>query len=120
MLIVDDDAFARALVREVLTNALPGHRLIEAEDGADALSVLANERPEAVFLDLLMPNKSGIEALPEIKKACPAAKVIVVSSMETETMVQAAMDAGASGFVGKPFHPDELVSALRRVGVVRE
>lgn len=119
MLIVDDDAFARALVREILTKSLPEHRLVEAEDGAEALSVLATERPEAVFLDLLMPNKSGIEALPEIKKACPGTKVIVVSSMETEAMVQAAMEAGASGFVGKPFHPDEIVSALERVGVVR-
>ena len=117
VLIVDDDAFARALVKEVLAQSLPRHRPLEAVDGADALSVLANERPEVVFLDLLMPNKSGIEALPEIRRKCPGAKVIVVSSMETDSMVKAALEAGAIGFIGKPFHPDEIAALLKKVGV---
>lgn len=113
VLIVDDDAFARAVVKEALAEALPGHRLLEAADGALALGILETETPELVFLDLLMPNKSGIETLPEIRRRCPSARVFVVSSMETESMVKAALDAGAAGFIGKPFHPEEIAAAAR-------
>jgi two-component system, chemotaxis family, chemotaxis protein CheY len=113
VLVVDDDAFARAVVKEALANALPGHRVIEAADGAQALALLETEKPELVFLDLLMPNKSGIETLPEIRKRSPSSRVFVVSSMETDLMVKAALDAGAVGFIGKPFHPDEIAAAAR-------
>ena len=60
-----------------------------------------------------MPNMSGIEALPEIRKRSPGARVFVVSSMETEAMVKAALALGAAGFIGKPFHPDEIAAAVR-------
>lgn len=113
VLVVDDDAFARAVVKEALAEALPGHRVVEAADGAQALALLENEKPELVFLDLLMPNKSGIETIPEIRKRSPSSRVFVVSSMETESMVKAALDAGASGFIGKPFHPEEIAAAVR-------
>lgn len=118
VMVVDDDAFARAVVRDAVAEALPSHRVVEAADGAQAIALLdgGKERPELVFLDLLMPNKSGIETLPEIKKRLPAARVFVVSSMETESMVKAALDAGATGFIGKPFHPEEIVRAAKGGG----
>jgi two-component system chemotaxis response regulator CheY len=116
VLVVDDDAFARAVVKEALAEALPSHRVIEAADGKQALALLETESPELVFLDLLMPNKSGIETLPEIKKRRPEARVFVVSSMETDSMVKAALDAGAAGFIGKPFHPEEIIRAARSSG----
>ena len=113
VLVVDDDSFARAVVKEALAEALPGCRVVEAGDGAQALALLDAEKPELVFLDLLMPNMSGIETLPEIRKRSPAARVFVVSSMETDSMVKAALAAGAAGFIGKPFHPDEIAAAAR-------
>lgn len=116
VLVVDDDAFARAFVKDALAEALPSARVLEASDGAKALALLETESPDLVFLDLLMPNKSGIETLPEIKKRRPNARVFVVSSMETDSMVKAALDAGASGFIGKPFHPEEIVRAAKGGG----
>lgn len=113
VLIVDDDAFARAVVKDAVEEALPGTRIVEAGDGAQALALLETEKPDLVFLDLLMPNKSGIETLPEIRKRSPSSRVVVVSSMETDAMVKAALALGATGFIGKPFHPDEIAAAAR-------
>lgn len=113
VLIVDDDAFARTVVKDAVIDAVPGTRIVEAADGAQALLLLDHEKPALVFLDLLMPNKSGIETLPEIRKRSPGSRVFVVSSMETDAMVKAALALGATGFIGKPFHPDEIAAAAR-------
>ena len=117
VLIVDDDSFARAMVRDALATALEGHEVVEAADGVQALAAIAKAVPDLVFLDLLMPNKSGLDALPEIRHRAPSAKVIVVSSMETRSMVEAALAAGAIGFIGKPFHPEEIAAAVRKAGL---
>lgn len=112
VLIVDDDHFVRVLLRDAIGD---GHRVLEAVNGAEALATIeGGERPQVVFLDLLMPVKSGIETLPEIRRLCPDARVVVVSSMETDSMVKEAYDKGAVGFVAKPFHPAEIVAALKR------
>jgi len=113
VLIVDDDAFAREVVKDAVEAAMPGTRIVEASDGAQALAVLEKETPDLVFLDLLMPNKSGIETLPEIRTRSPSSRVFVVSSMETDAMVKAALALGASGFIGKPFHPEEIAAVAR-------
>lgn len=115
VLIVDDDAFARTVVKDAVEEALPGTRIVEASDGAQAIALLEKESPDLVFLDLLMPNKSGIQTLPEIRKRSPSSRVFVVSSMETDAMVKTALALGAAGFIGKPFHPDEIVAAVREV-----
>lgn len=112
VLIVDDDHFVRVLLRDAIGD---GHRVLEAVNGAEAIALVeGGEKPSVVFLDLLMPIKSGLETLPELRRLLPDARVVVVSSMETESMVKGAYDAGASGFVAKPFHPAEIVSALKR------
>lgn len=116
VLIVDDDSFARAMVRDAVSEAMSGHEVVEAADGAEALVAIEKGLPDLVFLDLLMPNKSGLDALPEIRRRAPSAKVVVVSSMETRSMVDAALQAGATGFIGKPFHPEEIAAAVRKAG----
>lgn len=112
VLIVDDDNFVRVLLRDAIGD---GHRVLESVNGAEAIAIIERgEKPDVVFLDLLMPVKSGLETLPELRRLCPAARVVVVSSMETDSMVKSAYEAGASGFVAKPFHPAEIVAALKR------
>lgn len=117
VLVVDDDTFVRSLLREILETGLVDGpvTVLEAENGAEAIARAAEHRPDLVFLDLFMPGTSGLEALPEIKAVSPGSRVVVVSSMETESMVAEALSRGAAAFVGKPFHPEEIEAIVRDV-----
>ncbi len=113
ILIVDDDAFVRAYLRDALAET--GYGLLEAENGEEAVELAASDRPEVVLLDLLMPKQSGLDALSKIHRVSPDSRIIVISSLDSESLVEQAMAAGAQGFVGKPFHPIEVVGAVRKV-----
>jgi two-component system chemotaxis response regulator CheY len=113
ILIVDDDHFARLYLRDALASL--DARMIEAADGREALEAVAKEKPDLVLLDLFMPVKSGMEALPEIRKACPETKILVVSSMEVPTLVEEAKAKGANDFIAKPFHPQEVLDKVKKV-----
>ena len=111
ILIVDDDAFVRTLLRDMLADQ--GHPLEEAENGQEALE-LQGPPPRVVLLDLFMPEMSGMEALVLIRNRWPEARVLVISSMDSERLVEEALAAGASGYITKPFHPMEIASAVER------
>jgi two-component system chemotaxis response regulator CheY len=111
ILIVDDDAFVRALLRDMLADQ--GHPLQEAENGQEALE-LQGPPPRVVLLDLFMPEMSGMEALVLIRHRWPETPVLVISSMDSERLVDEALAAGASGYITKPFHPMEIASAVER------
>ncbi len=111
ILIVDDDVFVRTLLREMLAGR--GHPLREAENGQEALE-LQGPAPRVVLLDLLMPEMSGMEALALIRDRWPTTPVLVISSMDSDALVKEALDAGASGYITKPFHPVEITLAVER------
>ncbi len=112
ILIVDDDAFVRTVLRDVLEGQ--GHALLEAGDGREALDVLGERSPQLVLLDLFMPRLSGMEALTLMRERWPSARVLVISSLESERLVAEALEAGAAGYITKPFHPMEITSAVDR------
>jgi two-component system, chemotaxis family, chemotaxis protein CheY len=112
ILIVDDDAFVRSVLKDVLEGR--GHALLEAEDGREALEVLGERSPQLVLLDLFMPRLSGMEALAMMRKRWPSARVLVISSLDSDTLVAQALEAGAAGYITKPFHPMEITSAVDR------
>lgn len=112
LLIVDDDRFVRSILKDLL--AADGYDFSECGDGLEAVEQVRSDPPDLVLLDLFMPKMSGLEALQEIRKAEPAQKVVVISSLDSEPLVQQALDAGAAGFVVKPFHPLEIKSAIKK------
>ncbi|HET9450062.1 MAG TPA: response regulator [Aggregicoccus sp.] len=113
VLIVDDDLFVRRLLEDALTESGLALRLLQAADGEEALTVAARERPEVVLLDLFMPRLSGLEVLAQLRTEVPESRVVVISSMDAEPVIEQALQAGAAGFIAKPFHPLEIVSAVR-------
>ncbi len=113
VLIVDDDRFIRSAVRDALRDE-PDLRLSEAEDGDEALAAVIAEQPAVVLLDLLMPRKSGLEVLSEMLRRSPGSRVIVMTSLQTDSLEALARESGAAGFLAKPFHPLELIAAVRR------
>jgi two-component system, chemotaxis family, chemotaxis protein CheY len=113
LLLVDDDDFAR----ECLRDALAGERyqLREAADGEEAISLLGHAVPDLVLLDLLMPRMSGLEVLERLRARWPRLPVLVISSLDTKSLVDQALGAGAAGFISKPFHPLEVRDEVSRV-----
>lgn len=113
VLVVDDDDFMRTYLRDALVDA--GHRVTEARDGEEALGIAAgDDKPDLVMLDLLMPKRSGLDALPRLLALHPPARVVVVSSLDSEALIADALAAGAVDFVTKPFHPSEVQEAVAR------
>lgn len=109
ILIVEDEAHIRRLVRGAVARA--GHEVIEASDARAAAAALAIDRPDAVLLDLGLPDRDGMELIERVKAA--GAAVIVVSAREATDEKVAALDLGADDYVTKPFDTEELLARLR-------
>ena len=114
VLIADDAAFMREMLRDILTDG--GYEIVgEAADGNEAVSAFAKHQPDLVTLDIVMPRKSGLEALREIVAGHPGACVVMCSALGQETLVQEALQAGARDFIVKPFKPDSVIATLNKV-----
>jgi DNA-binding NarL/FixJ family response regulator len=113
ILIVDDSAQFRALMREILAQE-PAFLVVgEAADGAEALALAQALQPDMVLLDLAMPRVSGLEALPRLKAACPATRVIVVTVHVEDAYHQAAAARGADALLLKKTLGTTLLPTLR-------
>ena len=113
VLIVDDSAVMRKIVRRTLRQAgLGGHDFDEAENGKQALEMIGKESYEAILSDWNMPEMTGIELLEELNKAGKSIPFCFVTSEATAAMKQRASDAGAKGFVTKPFTDESMAAAL--------
>lgn len=114
VLIVDDAAFMRMMIKDILEKN--GFQVIgEANNGLKAVELYKKEKPDIVTMDITMPDMDGIEAVKVIRAFDPAAKVIMCSAMGQQTMVMDAIRAGARDFIVKPFQPDRVLEAIRKV-----
>jgi two-component system chemotaxis response regulator CheY len=113
ILVVDDAAFMRVRAAKVLEDA--GHSVQQAENGIEAVKQYTEWRPDAVLMDITMPEMDGLAALKEIKKIDPAARVAMVTAMGQQAIVMEALKSGAKDFVLKPFQPDRVLAALQKI-----
>lgn len=114
VLIVDDAAFMRMMIKDILEKN--GFQVVgEANNGIKAVELYKKERPDVVTMDITMPDMDGIDAVKEIKAFDPAAKIIMCSAMGQQTMVMDAIKAGARDFIVKPFQPDRVLEAIKKV-----
>lgn len=111
ILITDDAAFMRLMVRSALESK--GHEIVgEAVNGAEAVRIYQQVKPDVVTMDITMPDMDGVTAVKNIIAMDPAAKIIMCSAMGQTVMVMDAMKAGAKDFVVKPFQADRLLQAV--------
>jgi two-component system, chemotaxis family, chemotaxis protein CheY len=113
ILVVDDAAFMRLRAVKLLAEA--GHTVFEAENGRMAIDVYKAEQPDAVLMDITMPEMDGLEALSEIRKVDPGAKVAMLTAMGQQSIVMDAIKRGARDFVVKPFAPDRVLGAVSKL-----
>ncbi|HHZ19895.1 MAG TPA: response regulator [Firmicutes bacterium] len=114
VLVVDDAAFMRMMIKDILRKG--GYEVVgEAEDGAKAIEKYRELKPDLVTMDITMPDMDGITAVKEIRKIDPNALIIMCSAMGQQAMVIDAIQAGAKDFVVKPFQPDRVLEAIRKV-----
>lgn len=113
ILLVDDSEFMRKLLKKFLT---PKHTIVgEADDGIVAVERFDEWNPEVVLMDIVMPHMDGITATRHITRAHPEVKVIMCTSIGEEKKVKAAIEAGAVGYVTKPFHGPNVLKEVDSV-----
>ncbi len=113
IMLVDDSAFMRNMLKNMI--ATTGAEIIgEAGDGNEAISKYHALKPDLMFMDIMMPNKNGIEALKEIMAADRSAKIVMCTSVGQEKVVAEAVEAGASDFIVKPFKPEDIKTVISK------
>ena len=114
ILIVDDAAFMRMMIKDILTKN--GYEVVaEAANGVEAVELYKSHQLDLVTMDITMPEMDGIEAVKQIKAVNPAAKVIMCSAMGQQSMVMDAIKAGANDFIVKPFQADRVLEAVKKI-----
>jgi len=114
VLIADDASFMRQMIREIIEPE--GYEVVgEATNGMEAVALYLELQPDLVTMDIVMPKRSGIEAVRGILAEDPRGQVVMCSALGQETLVMEALQAGAKNFIVKPFKPDAVISTLDRL-----
>lgn len=113
ILVVDDAEFLRLRISKMLVG--DGHEVIEAENGALAVTTYQAQKPDLVLMDITMPEMDGLTALKEIRAIDPKAKVVMLTALGQESVVLEAIKSGAKDFVVKPFERDRVMGAINKL-----
>jgi len=118
LLIVDDSVSIRQIIKKVIfLSGFVAGEIYEAANGLEAIKILAGKRVDLVLSDIHMPQMDGITLLEKIKKnkALCSIPVVMVTTEGREQLVNKVMDLGASGYITKPFHPEEIKKLLQSI-----
>jgi two-component system, NarL family, response regulator len=115
LLLCDDHDLARAGIRGVIEDEGDIEVLAEARDGVAAVALFRNHKPDVVVMDVRMPNLDGVRATNAILHEYPDAKILILSSYDTEEDVFRACEAGAAGYMLKESNAEDIVKAIRIV-----
>jgi two-component system chemotaxis response regulator CheY len=114
IMIVDDSPSMRSLLRMALTDM--GYKVGEAEDGVDALEKLDDISPDLLITDINMPRMDGFGLIETLRdQGIRGLPILVLTTESSDEKKSRARDAGATGWIIKPFHPDKLAAGIRRV-----
>ena len=114
ILVVDDAIFMRSMIRDIFARG-PFVIAGEAENGAEAVRLHRELRPDLTTMDIVMPQMDGITALKEIIRQDPAAKVVMCSGLGHEALIAEAIEAGARDFIVKPFQASRVLKVVQSV-----
>ena len=115
VLIVDDAQFTRNMLKNIISKIEQIEVIGEASNGVEAISLYKKLNPDLVTMDLVMPEKGGIEATEEILKINSKALIVVVSALGQEALVLEAAKKGAKDFIQKPFKAEQILEVMDRI-----
>ena len=113
ILIADDSILARKQLKDMIST-LGTPVFLEAKDGQGAIDQYKQNKPDLVFLDIVMPNKDGNAAIKEIMRDDPDATIIIASSIGTQSQLKKAIEAGAKEFIQKPLDQQQVLNTVNR------
>ena len=114
VLIADDASFMRQMIRDIIEPE--GYEVVgEASDGVEVVEKFRKLRPDLIMMDIVMPKRSGIDAVRAIRAEDSTTTIVMCSALGQETLVMEAIQAGAKDFIVKPFKPDAVISTLAKV-----
>ena len=114
VLVADDASFMRQMIRDIIEPE--GFEVVgEASDGVEVMEMFKELQPDLVMLDIVMPKRSGMDAVRELVALDPQARIVMCSALGQEALVMEAMQAGAKDFIVKPFKPDAVLNTLKKV-----
>lgn len=113
ILIADDSILARKQLKDMIST-LGSPVFFEAKDGQGAIDQYKANKPDLVFLDIVMPNKDGNIAIREIMAYDPEATIIITSSIGTQSQLKNAIKAGAKEFIQKPLEQQQITNTINR------
>ena len=114
ILVVDDSFYMRTMLKNILTDA--GHQVVgEAPNADTAIKLVKEKSPDLVTLDVILPDNTGLDVLRIIKEQVPSTKVLMVSAVGQNMIVDEAMSLGALDYIVKPFSEDKVVATLQKV-----
>ncbi len=114
--LICDDLAAMRMLLGVAVELRQGLRVVgEARDGNEAVAEAERLQPDVVLLDLSMPRRTGLDALPEIRRVAPATRVIVLSGFLASTIAEQALELGAALYIEKGADPDVIADAIEEV-----
>lgn len=116
ILVVDDSAYYASLLTAILRKK--GLDVDVAKDSDEAIQKYKEHRFGIIFLDVMLPGKSGIQTLEELKKIDPDVISIIVTSLKTHDDVKKAKEAGASGYIVKPFKAEKVYDFLKKFHII--
>jgi DNA-binding NarL/FixJ family response regulator len=115
ILLVDDHHVVRQGLIALLKTVPEINVVAEGSDGEQAVALYRQHQPDVAILDLRMPKKNGVDAITEIKREFPAARVIVLTTFDGDEDIYRALQAGAKGYLLKDMFGEELIEAIRAV-----
>ncbi len=113
ILIVDDALFMRKRCGALLAGN--GHTIVEAANGREALAIYKEVQPQAVLMDITMPEMDGIEALKAIREFDPSARIAMLTAIGQQSVVLEAIKAGAKDFILKPLDGERVLQSVSRL-----
>ena len=114
ILIADDSAFMRLTLRDILTKG--GYDVAgEAETGEEAVKQAKHLKPDLITMDIVMVGGGGIEAVKNLIGHDPRVKILMVSAMGQQALMIEAIQAGAQGFITKPFNAEQVIAEVKRI-----
>lgn len=115
VLIADDATIMRNILKNTITEQYRNFTLLEARDGQEAVDLYKKEKPDLVTMDITMERKNGLDAAKEILQIDKHAKIIIVTSLGQEKMLNECVQAGVRDYIVKPFSKERILSSVSNI-----